>query len=319
MKNPSMKWPNGQMARWPKFLLVCALLVNGRAAPAYAQAAPAPPQRFTVESDGHPLTVWARIPASPRGAVLLLHGRTWSARPAFDLQVAGLHRSVLDSLQAQGFAAYALDARGYGATPRDETGWLTPNRAAADVSAVLSWIAGRHQTLRRPALVGWSLGGSIAHLTAATTPSLMSAVAFFGYAPNPDTVPEGADTPAKPVKFKNSRTIAGEDFVSPKVTPKAVVRAFVDTAIKTDPILVDWRNLEEFTYDSSQLMMPTLVTYGDRDPSIDPTAAKYFFSAIDTANKQLVVIPGGDHCAHLEDTHDLWISTVVQFLERFAR
>src|SRR5262249_46463208 len=85
------------------------------------------PQRFTVQSDGHPLAVWARIPAAPRAVVLLLHGRTWSSRPDFDLQVPGLRRSVLESLQAKGVAAYALDARGYGATPRDSTGWLTPN------------------------------------------------------------------------------------------------------------------------------------------------------------------------------------------------
>src|SRR5207248_1219434 len=53
-----------------------------------AAAAPSPdqrPQRFTVQADGHPLAVWARIPMMPRRAVLLIHGRTWSARPAFDL------------------------------------------------------------------------------------------------------------------------------------------------------------------------------------------------------------------------------------------
>jgi pimeloyl-ACP methyl ester carboxylesterase len=65
--------------------------------------------------------------------------------------------------------------------------------------------------------------------------------------------------------------------------------------------------------------MPTLVIYGERDPSIDPTAAKLFVSAIDTSSKQLVVIPGGDHCAHLEDTHAAWISAVVAFLDRTAR
>src|SRR5882762_10476066 len=48
-----------------------------------------PPQRFTVQVNGHPLAVWARIPLTARGAVLLVHGRTWSGRPDFDLDVPG--------------------------------------------------------------------------------------------------------------------------------------------------------------------------------------------------------------------------------------
>jgi pimeloyl-ACP methyl ester carboxylesterase len=30
----------------------------------------------------------------------------------------------------------------------------------------------------------------------------------------------------------------------------------------------------------------------------------------------MVVLPGADHCAHLEDTHDKWIAAVVSFLAR---
>ena len=97
--------------------------------------APAP-ERFTVDSDGHPMAVWSRRPPDPaRAAVLLVHGRTWSSRPDFDLQVPGLRRSVMASLAAAGIAAYAVDLRGYSATPRDASGWLTPRRAAADVAA----------------------------------------------------------------------------------------------------------------------------------------------------------------------------------------
>ena len=116
---------------------LAALVLTTAVAAAHGQSLPAP-QRFTVQSDGHPLAVWARIPPAPRGAVLLIHGRTWSSRPDFDLDVPGLHRSVLESLETRGFAAYALDLRGYGDTPRDQTGWITPRRAAADVVAVLA-------------------------------------------------------------------------------------------------------------------------------------------------------------------------------------
>ena len=119
-------------------------------------------EKFTVQSDGHPMAVWARRPANPRGAVLFVHGMTWSTRPDFDLQVPGLQRSVFTSFATQGFAAYGVDLRGYGDTPRDSTGWLTPKRAAADVSNVLTWVASQHPSLPKPALVGWSRGAGIA-------------------------------------------------------------------------------------------------------------------------------------------------------------
>ena len=277
-----------------------------------------PPQRFTVQANGHPLAVWARIPPAARGAVLLVHGRTWSGRPDFDLDVPGLHRSVLEALETRGFAAYALDLRGYGQTPRDGTGWITPRRAAEDVVAVLTWMAARHPALPRPALLGWSTGAAVAHLAAATAPSRLSSLILAGYAPDPKGVIPSIAGPAAPLKQRNTRAGAASDFISPKVTPPAVVRAFVDAAIKTDPILADWRNEEQFICDSSRVSVPTLVLYGERDPNIDVRDAGNFFARLGTQDKQLVVFPGADHCAHLEDTHDAWVSAVVNFLNRHA-
>ena len=62
-----------------------------------------------------------------------------------------------------------------------------------------------------------------------------------------------------PLKQRNTRAGAASDFISPKVTPPVVVRAFVDTAIRTDPTLADWRNEEQFICDSSRVSVPTLV------------------------------------------------------------
>ena len=304
--------------RLPRGVILCLFALSTRAAVGDAAAGPAtsPPERFTVQADGHPMAVWARIPAAPRGTVLLVHGRTWSARPAFDLQVPGLHRSVLESLQAQGFAAYAVDLRGYGATPRDGTGWLTPRRAAADVAAVLTWLAARHPTLSKPALVGWSFGGAVAHLTVATSPALMSSLVLFGYAPDPDIVAAPVRQPAGPLKQKNTRAAAASDFISPRVTPPEVVRSFVETALAIDPTLVDWRNEEQFVFDSSRVRVPTLLMYGARDPGIDAWFAGRFLAQLATPDKRLVVLEGADHCAHLENTHDAWVAAVVEFLSR---
>src|SRR5262249_26098853 len=99
-----------------------------------AQPAAKPPLKHDVVVDGHHFAVWEKRPAQPRAAILLLHGRTWSSLPNFDLQVPGERRSFMDALADTGLDVYALDMRGYGATPRDATGWLSPARAVTDVA-----------------------------------------------------------------------------------------------------------------------------------------------------------------------------------------
>jgi pimeloyl-ACP methyl ester carboxylesterase len=285
--------------------------------PAAQAAASAALEHLTVPVDGLPMAVWARVPANPRGAVLLLHGRTWSSIPDFDLQVPGLHRSVLASLAEKGYAAYALDQRGYGATPRDATGYNTPKRAAADAIAVLDWIAKRHPTLPKPALLGWSLGAATSHLAAWISPASMSAVILYGFAPNPDAeFAKGPDAPKEAPRDKNTRDSAAGDFVSPAVTPRAVVTAFMDAAIKADPIHAEWKDEDTFICDSSKIVVPTLLMYGEHDSGVDPEEAGKYFAKIGSADKQLVVFAGADHVIQLEDTHDAFIAAIVNFLSR---
>ena len=185
-------------------MAVVAAIVTVASASALARQAPpkttppAPnggPERFTVQSDGHPVALWARRPSAPKGAVLFVHGRTWSGRPDFDLQVAGYKRSVLASFAAQGYAAYAVDLRGYGATPRDASGWLTPKRAAADISNVLGWIATQHPALPKPTLVGWSRGAVMAGMVAIASPQRLTNVVLFGFAFDPELEFGDAEVP----------------------------------------------------------------------------------------------------------------------------
>jgi len=278
----------------------------------------AAPERFTVVSDGHPLAVWARRPAAPTAAVLLVHGRTWSSRPDFDLQVPGLQRSVLTSLAAHGLAAYAVDLRGYGETPRDATGWMTPGRSALDVINVLSWIAERNPSLPRPALVGWSRGGAISMLAAQQAPARLSALVVFGFAYDPKSAFTDEGAPSKPLRERNTANAAASDFISPAVTPPAVVRAFVAQALKSDPVLADIRNDVEFNgLAPAKLSVPTLLMFGERDPGVTRADADKMLAAIATPDKQLVVLPGADHAAHLENTHDVWVGAIVAFLNKY--
>lgn len=274
------------------------------------------PVQHVVPVDGHPISVWARVPADVRATVVLVHGRTWSSLPDFDLQVDGLNRSVMQSLADRGVAAYAVDLRGYGPTPRDASGWLTPRRAADDVSHVLDWVRERHPAVKPPALVGWSQGAAIAMLAAQQERSALSSLVLFGFAFDPATQFAGPARPAEPPRQSNTAEAARRDFISPAVTAPAVIRAFVAQALRADPVTVDLRDEDEFNdLDPRQVSVPVLVIYGDRDPALSPTLIERMTSAF-TAPPTVVVLRGADHVAHLESTHDGWIAAVSDFIGR---
>jgi pimeloyl-ACP methyl ester carboxylesterase len=272
-------------------------------------------QRFAIEVEGQPLTLWLKEPVARKGAILLIHGRTWSALPNFDLKGAGSERSVMNALAAAGYAAYALDMRGYGATPRDPSGWLTPDRASADVAAILSWIASRER--RPPALLGYSQGSLVAQLTAQREPTLISALILFGYPRDPLNPPRLEPPPAEPPRELNTPQRAQSDFISPAVTPRAVVDAYVAAALEADPIRVDWRNQEQFAaLDPAQVLVPTLVLHGERDPLAPLVAQARLFTQLGNPDRRWIILAGGDHAALVEDTQGAFIAAIVSFLER---
>ncbi len=297
-------------SRW---LLALALV----SAPAAAAQAPAL-EHFTVVADGHPLALWARRPANPKGTILLIHGRTWSALPDFDLQVPGESRSVLANLAARGYAAYALDLRGYGATPRDRTGWITPRRAAEDVHQVLAWITTKQAATTRPVLLGWSNGAMVAQLAAQLHPEQFSALILYGYPWDPAAVIEAdpaGDTGAAP-RQHNTAEGAASDFVSPDVTSQRMIAAYVAAALKADPILAEWRSYEQFNaLNPARVKVPTLLLQGEHDPE-PRDALKTLFAHLGTSDKTWTTLMGGDHAALLEDTKPTFVDAVVRFIER---
>lgn len=316
-----MRWCDGVAVGRPRAASAlrgwCASVMSAVALIACTTGAAQPDslERATVMSDGHPVAIWHRQPASPRRAALLIHGRTWSSRPDFDLQVPGVGRSVMSSLAARGVAAYAVDLRGYGATPADATGWLTPRRAASDVVNVLQWIAARHPALPPPGVVGWSRGAAIGLLAAQAAPTRVSSLVIFAFAYDPDARFVDEARPAKPSVVRNTADDAAADFISPDVTPGAVVKAFVTQALSTDPIRSNLSDEAQFNaIDPARITIPILLIYGDRDPGIDRADAARFFARFASRDKTLVILPGADHAAQIEDTHAAWIDAVVERL-----
>lgn len=275
-------------------------------------AAPAAAERVVVTADdGFQITLWRKAPPQPRRSVLLVHGRTWSGRPDFDLQVPGEQRSFMDALVAQGYAAYAIDLRGYGATPRDATGFLTPARAAADVAAALRMIGDR------PVLFGWSRGSMVSQLTSQRHPDLVGALVLFGYPVDPDRkVPEQAE-PETPAKKPTTAEAAAEDFIAPGVMSKRAIEVYVQAALAADPVRMDWRRDTEWNELSPEAVhVPVLLLQAELDPLAKTDAHVKLFARLGTVDRQWVVIPKGDHAALIEDTAPRLIAAIRAFVER---
>ncbi|EED89507.1 hypothetical protein THAPSDRAFT_9135 [Thalassiosira pseudonana CCMP1335] len=141
-----------------------------------------------------------------RTPVLLLHGRTWSSVPVYHLVGGGPQqqqsRSLIEALyNTNQIQPYAMDFRGFGGTPKDDSGFVEPLRCVKDVVSVMNWIHELHSGERvegddgsevngggvaRPALLGWSHGALIAQIVAQRHQDVMSKLILYGSIYNPN-------------------------------------------------------------------------------------------------------------------------------------
>ena len=157
------------------------------------RAATEPEASEVQGADGHKIRVWRKGPADGK-PILLLHGRTWSARPVWDLQVGSpprdgaseLGASTMDLLAAHGYQSWAPDFRGLGGTERDSPGWTTPNTCESDVKSVLDMMA--KEGAVKPPLIGWSQGALVAQMVAQQYPDSISHVVLYASIFDPDQV-----------------------------------------------------------------------------------------------------------------------------------
>ena len=271
--------------------------------------------QHTVEVEGHPMTLWEKRAPKPKGTILLLHGRTWSALPDFDLQVADENLSFMDGLTEKGYTVYALDGRGYGGTPRDHTGWLTPDRAARDAAAILSWIQSRNKDASH--LFGWSYGSMVAQLVVQRFPDLVSSITLFGYPYYRDRFASAArlEYPAKAPAKANTALNAASDFITPGSITDAAITAYVKAALSADPVRVDFKDLHQWqALDPTKISTPLLLIQAEFDPLAPTERQGYFFQAVATSNKWWVSLPDGDHAALLETPRNKMLAVLDNFI-----
>lgn len=268
----------------------------------------------TVYSDDHPLALWEKSVASPKGHIVLHHGRTWSSLPDFDLQVEGESLSLMDDFNGAGYSVWALDARGYGGTPRDASGWNTPDKAAKDLATVLEWLSARNG--EKSHVWGWSYGSMVAQLTAQRYPENILSVALFGYPVNPDSQYSSDEAAVSPPEHLTTAEAAASDFIVPGSISQNAIDTYVREAIKADPVRADWNQLQQWNaLSAGALTLPTLLLQAEFDPLAQTESHAKVFSSIANPNKQWIVIAGGDHAALLETPRGKLIKSSIDFIE----
>jgi pimeloyl-ACP methyl ester carboxylesterase len=291
-------------------------------------SATAPEALEVAGADGHPIRVWRKGPANGK-PIILLHGRTWSARPVWDLQcgepardgASELGTSTMDLLAAQGYQSWAPDVRGMGGTARDAQGWTTPDTTVADVKAVLDMM--KAEGIEQPPLIGWSQGALIAQMVAQKYPNSISHVVLYASIYDPDlTHPApAAGAPGllseQPPHVDNTWEGAMEDWTVPGLIDDEAAESFGHTGLQWDARKVSWNALDEFNVlDPTKVTIPTLVIHGAKDvyTTMDKQAA--LFKGIANENKAWQVIPGADHPVHLyPKQRKQWLDTCLSFIE----
>jgi pimeloyl-ACP methyl ester carboxylesterase len=142
-------------------------------------------------------------------------------------------------------------------------------------------------------------------------------VVLFGFTPSPEYHILPVPAPRVAPRVRNTADAAASDFITPQVTPPAVVRAFVAQALAADPIFAEWKDEHQWSVlRAEKLTVPVMIIHGENDPGADPKAAGEFLAAAGSHSRSYVVLPLADHCAQLEDTHDAFVSAVVEFVVR---
>jgi pimeloyl-ACP methyl ester carboxylesterase len=340
----------GWMGLLPAVLLLCspvAVLV------ASAQTVRVVMEEYTVPATDDPaIRLYVRN-KRPEGmtefradrTLLYVHGATYPAHTAFDLQLDGL--SWMDFIAQRGFDVYLVDLRGYGKSTRprvmDEPAEqnepiVTTAVARRDVGAVVDHILQR-RNLSKLNLLGWSWGAPIMGSYAAENPGKVERLALYAPLwPAPQPPQPGA------AKLGAYRTVTREaartrwlrevpEDQKARLIPPGWFEAWADATFATDPVgaaqnppvlrapngvLLDiqtWRGGQP-PFDAAKITAPTLIVVAEWDRDTPPAQSLTLFPLLTNApHKRLVLLSQGTHTIIMERNRTQLFNQVQLFLE----
>jgi pimeloyl-ACP methyl ester carboxylesterase len=329
-----------------RLLAVAVFLVS--VLPARAQDSVVQLPDIYVTSDSYSIHVSHRATAQPsKIPVLLIHG-SWGNSQTRDFP----GRSVMDYLAARGYDVYALDLRGLGGSrpvptiPTDYFPIDIPGRVR-DAAAVAGYI--RSNTGRVPVVIGWSQGGLITGLLAASDPQhqLAAGVGLLSVAPSGFVIPTDLTSAVGAVLFSEypealpptqseiDEIIFGKD----PLTGQSTISPDALTTFSTPPLLQPDASiavLQEVlicpgflgavpgltvcpaqNVNWGNITAPALVVDGALDLLVGEDLANALFESLGSTNKQLIIFPRNSHGWFLEDNYDATDRVFDRFLSQF--
>ncbi|PYU81712.1 MAG: hypothetical protein DMG50_15005 [Acidobacteria bacterium] len=326
-----------------RFLVLAMMLINS--VPARAQQSVVHLPDIYVTSDNYSIHVSHKAGAQPsKVPVLLIHG-SWVNSQTWDFP----GRSVMDSLAVLGYDVYALDLRGMGGSlpaPAIPTDYFPIDilGRVRDAAAVAGYI--RNNTGRVPVVIGWSQGGLITGLLAASDPQhqLAAGVGLLSTAPGGFVIPQNlfGDVPRilfsqfpealAPTQSEIDEIIFGTDPLTGKstISPDALAIFSSSPFLQPDSSIavVEEVNICPLsppvvnvcpaqTLPWGNITVPALVVDGALDLLVGEDLANTLFESLGSTNKQLIVLPRNSHGWFLEDNHHATMRVFDHFLSQF--
>jgi alpha-beta hydrolase superfamily lysophospholipase len=276
---------------------------------------PLPPDMSFTMDDGMvlPARAWLPPAGTPwRGVILALHGYT-DSRDGWEMPAPGF--------AAAGYAVFAPDQRGFGASP-DRGAWAGTDRMVADAADIATQLRARHPG-QRLIVMGESMGGAVALVLNATHPGLADATvllapAVWGWGqidPKLGVALLAADSVApgwKPNPGSVDINIAASD------NRDALIRMGRDKLTLLRPTVDSMRGVVDLMTaaqrDAPKLTGPVLILDGRRDQVVPPPATARVWAHLPAAVRR-AFYPNGYHLLLRDKDRALVAADILSWLE----
>ena len=250
-----------------------------------------------------------------RKIVLLVHGKTWSGRPDFDLQIRDY--SVMDFLARNGYDVWSIDIHGYGKSEKTDKDWSDTESASNDIGAAVDYILGQ-KGVDKISILGWSWGTQTTGHYTMNHPEKVNKLIL--YAMGWKGRPSSRSAPMPKEQYRvNDETAARSDFIAGQYEPD-VVEKYVKEALAADTkspngVIVD--QISKFPILKPELIkVPTLIIHPEKDFLATEAETLEFFAKLGTPYKSYIALPEGGHAILLEKNYKKFQAAVLGYLNQ---